>query len=91
MDFEYDPEKNSLNIQQHGLSFADVHKLDWDGAVYREDARKDYGEVRVQAFVLGRDKKLYMVAFTVRQEKIRVISYRRANKREEKMFLSEDL
>ncbi len=90
MDFEYDPEKNSKNIRQHGLSFADVHMLDWDAAVYREDIRKEYGEVRVQAFTFDKDKKLYMVAFTVRHEKIRVISFRRANKREEKIFLGDD-
>jgi len=87
MKIEYDPDKDVKNQKEHGLSLADVHLLDWDHAVYRVDARKDYGEERLQAFAYGAgDKKPYAVVLTIRGEHVRVISFRRANKREERIL-----
>jgi uncharacterized protein len=90
MKIEFDPVKDEKNQQEHGLSLADVHLLDWDHAIYRTDERKEYGEERIQAFAYGlKDKKPYAVVLTIRGERVRIISFRRANKREERLILKE--
>ena len=87
MKTEYDPAKDVKNQEEHGLSLADVHLLDWDHAVYRSDLRKNYGEERIQAYAYGlKDKKPYVVVLTIRGDNVRVISFRRANKREERLL-----
>ena len=46
-----------------------------------EDVRKDYGETRLQVLALM-DGRLYAAAVTPRGEDLRVISFRKANRRE---------
>ncbi len=57
-------------------------------AVSGDDVRKDYGErrLRVLGFI---DGLLYAAVVTPRGEKIRVISLRRANRREERAYAKE--
>jgi uncharacterized DUF497 family protein len=84
-DFEWDPEKDSLNIQKHGIDFATA-KLIWDSPVFeRIDRRRDYGEVRFQAFGVV-ENRILTVIFTWRAEVRRIISARRANFREKRLF-----
>ena len=82
MEIGYDPGKNARNIQERGLSFDDVALLDWDMAMVRQDTRRDYGEARFQAFVMGPDGKPYVVVYTPRGTTMWVISFRRANSKE---------
>jgi len=85
MEPEWDEAKRLANLAKHGLDFADVSKLDWDNATFVEDRRKDYPEQRYWAFaMLGR--RLHMVAFCLRGTKVRIISFRRANDREQKRY-----
>jgi uncharacterized protein len=81
---EFDPAKNAENIAKHGLSFDDVVMLDWDNALVIEDARFDYNETRYMA--LAANGRVYSVAFTLRGDVMRVISFRKANKREERKY-----
>jgi hypothetical protein len=82
--FTFDPDKNAKNIAERGLSFERVVELEWDTALIVEDTRSDYGEPRllVMAFLDGR---LHAAAVTPRGEDLRVISFRKANKREVSM------
>ncbi len=85
MSIEYDPKKNQRNIKNRNLSFDLVKQFEWESAVHWEDDRMDYGEIRYCA--LGYiDIRLYHVVFTCRNEKVRVISLRKANKREVKIY-----
>jgi uncharacterized DUF497 family protein len=85
MRITYDPEKNQRNIQERGLSFDDVADLDWGAAFILKDDRRDYGEDRYR--VLGKiGERLYAVVFTPKEDEIRVISFRRANRREEVLY-----
>ena len=85
MEIKYDPEKNQRNIKNRNLSFDLVKQFEWESAVAWEDDRMDYGETRYCA--LGYiDTRLYHVVFTYRDEKVRVISLRKANKREVKIY-----
>jgi len=82
MKLEFDSTKNRQNFEKHGLWFEDTHDLEWDTAVYKPDNRKEYGEQRFVAYVPKRGR-LYIVCITLRRDVIRIISYRKANSREE--------
>lgn len=86
MEIEFDAAKNAKNIKTHGIDFHEVFSLDWDNAVVREDHRKEYGECRYRAFLYGQDGKPYSVAFTLRGDVLRVISFRRAREKERKLY-----
>ena len=81
MEFEWDVAKRAINLAKHGLDFADVEKLDWANAVTIADLRFDYGEERFQAFSWFEDR-LLQVTFTVREGVYRLVSFRRASRKE---------
>jgi len=76
---------NKRNIELRGLSFEMAKELDWHLAILWRDRRKEYAEIRECALapLLGR---VYFVTFTVRNGKILIISFRKANKREVKNY-----
>ena len=76
-----DPKKEDRNIAERGLSLELAEQLDWTTALIWEDQRKDYGEHRYCVLGLIEDR-LHSVVFTPRNGKPRVISLRKANKRE---------
>ena len=81
MKIELDPEKNARNIEWRGISFEEAAQFEWESAVIIPDARLDYGEARYRAFgFIG--NRLHALVFTPREGKIRVISLRKANRRE---------
>ena len=85
LELEWAEEKRRANIRKHGLDFADAKSLDWDGATYVEDKRFVYPEPRYWAFALW-GKRLHLVAFCVRDGKVRIISFRKANARETRRY-----
>ncbi len=80
MRIVFDPEKDATNLSKHGVSLA-AAQLDWDAALAWIDDRADYGELRTVALVPIGDR-LFFVAFVDRDEARRIISLRRANRRE---------
>ncbi len=85
MRIAFDPAKNERNIAERSLSFERVADLDWETAVAVEDDRKDYGERRVRVMArLG--ARLHIAVVTYRGDAIRVISFRKANTREIKLY-----
>jgi uncharacterized DUF497 family protein len=78
---EFDPLKNQSNIAKHGVSLALASELDGDQALIRVDDRFEYGEPRMIALA-PRTGALYYVAFVDRHRVRRIISLRRANRRE---------
>jgi uncharacterized DUF497 family protein len=85
MHVTFDPAKNAHNIEERGLSFELVAELDWETAVAVEDTRRDYGErrLRILAF-LG--ERLHAAVITMRGDAIHVISFRKANKKEVRVY-----
>ncbi|MEM1429091.1 MAG: BrnT family toxin [Pseudomonadota bacterium] len=81
MKIEWDETKRRQTLSERGVDFADVNKLDWATALTREDSRSDYGERRFVTigYILDR---LHVLAWTKRGDVFRVISLRKANKRE---------
>ena len=85
---EFDAAKSARNLRDRGIEFDRFAEMDLETAISVEDARKDYGERRLR--VLGYiDGKLHAAVITPRSETIRVISLRRANKREERAYAKE--
>lgn len=85
MHIEFDPVKDAANQIKHGLSLALAAELDWDGALVWEDDRLEYHALRMIALA-PRTEVLYFVAFVDRAHARRIISLRRANRREVKHY-----
>src|SRR6185436_7035690 len=87
-DFEWDPDKETLNVEKRNLDFATASKI-WRGSVVEKvDERLDYGETRVIA--TGElDGSVLVVVYTWRGETRRIISARKANSREKRRYEQE--
>jgi len=81
VQFVFDPDKDATNLGKHGLSLAAAAEISWEAALVWLDDRADYGEVRMVALAPIGDI-LFFVAFVDRETKRRIISLRRANRRE---------
>ena len=83
MQYEWDEVKRQSNAQKHGIDFQEVEVFDWDSALVERSDRA--GEVRFVA-VGYIDLRLCCIVFTERRTRIRVISLRRASRREERRY-----
>lgn len=81
----YDANKDVSNIAKHGVSLVLAEQLEWDTAVIWTDLRKDYGEPR-QCGIGYIGDRLFAVVFVERDGCYRIISLRKANQREEKIY-----
>jgi hypothetical protein len=72
---EFDPDKDATNIAKHGVSLALANRMALDDAVIVVDSRKDYGEIRYNAFAEV-DGRLLAFTFTYRDDVVRAISLR---------------
>ena len=86
MKIEFDPAKDVANTAKHGVSLALAGELDWDAALVWVDDRFDYDELRMIALA-PKTGILYYVAFLELGEVRRVISLRRAIRREVKHYV----
>jgi len=85
---EFDAAKSAENVRRRGIGFERFAEIDFERAISVEDTRKDYGERRLR--VLGYiGRRLHAAVITPRGGKIRVISLRRANRREERAHAKE--
>ena len=81
MQYEWDENKRTWTLQKHGVDFTDAEKFQWDSAKVTIDNRHAYNEERYVAIGFI-EERLHIMAFTVRNNSIRIISLRKANKRE---------
>jgi len=81
MEFEWDEERHHRNHRDRGFGF-DFASLIFAGPVLeKRDHRKDYGELRIHA--LGEVEGVVLaVIYTDREDLRRIISARRASKKE---------
>ncbi len=85
MKIEFDPAKNRRNTAKHGVSLAMARAFELETAVIRMDWRNPYRELRFNALgYIG--LRLYNMTFTLRGDAIRVISLRKANRREMRRY-----
>jgi len=88
MQFEWDRSKNEKNILKHGIDFrAAVRVFDDPHFIASEDDRHAYGEVRYQIIGAVDPHGVLLVVYTERYENtIRIISARKANKKEKRLY-----
>jgi uncharacterized DUF497 family protein len=86
MKYEYDSNKSLSNKQKHGIDFEDA-KLLWNDDRMVEILTSYEDEER---FInIGKiNSKFYTVVSTIREDKIRIISARRARKKEIEIYES---
>ena len=81
MKYEWDEAKDRKSFVKHGLSFEDAHHVFAGPCVTFEDDRFDYGEERLITLGLLAGR-LVVIA----HEGTRIISMRRGNRREQKIY-----
>lgn len=82
MPITFDPAKNEANLAKHGVALSDFHGFDAAPTVVT-DGR--YAEPRLRAY--GRIGGLgYCLAFAVRGDDMRLISFRRAHEKEMRRY-----
>ena len=81
MKIEFDPIKNAKNIAERDLSFVRAVDFDFETAKAWQDTRLTYPEPRFVAMGYLGDR-LHVLVFCETPHGIRVISFRKANKRE---------
>ena len=85
MQYEWDENKNRANIARHGIDFKAANDFEWSTAIEIYDNRIDYGEDRwiVLGLIINR---LHVLIYTERSDNIRIISLRKANKKEREYY-----
>jgi uncharacterized protein len=74
---EFDPEKDAINYDKHGINLA--RAVDFSDIIVVEDGR--YGEARFRLY--GQiDGDWYCAAVTQREDAVRIINLRRAHSKE---------
>jgi uncharacterized DUF497 family protein len=86
-DFEWDENKNNINKIKHKIDFMDAIQVFFDDRrVCKIDSRRDYGEDRYQVVGMSNERILFVVHTKRAANTIRVISARKANKRERAVY-----
>ena len=86
MEFEFDEIKSKANLKKHGIDFIQAQQL-WGDPERLEIPAKTTDEPRV--ILIGRiSDKTWSAIFTPRGQKVRIISVRRARKKEVELYES---
>ncbi len=82
MEFQWDDAKNDACFERRGFDFAYAVRVFLDPhRIVAQDRRRDYGEDRYR--LLGMiDGRTYVVVYTMRGSATRIISARKANRKE---------
>ena len=87
MRLEWDENKNRENLQKHGFDFADARQLFNHPLLVKPDIRKAYGEDRWIGIGTMNNGIIVVFVFAKRNhETTRIISMRKASKKERKNY-----
>jgi uncharacterized protein len=85
-DFEWDDRKAAINLRRHKISFQAARGVFNDAfALIEHDVSEEYGEDRFLAIGMV-EGLLITVVYTERDERIRIISARKANSHEQRKY-----
>ena len=84
MQFEFDEKKSESNLDKHGIDFVEAQDLWAD--VYMVQARLDYGGERRWAAIARLADGLWTAVYTMRGQRVRLISVRRATPKEVALY-----
>ncbi|KAA3604705.1 MAG: BrnT family toxin [Calditrichaeota bacterium] len=83
MEFEWDENKNASNLQKHGIAFEDAAKIFLKRRIENSSDRAN----EKRFITIGEiNNRVIAVIYTLRENKIRIISARKARKNEEKEY-----
>ena len=88
MRFTWSERTRAVNLKDHGLDFIDAPRVFESSTYTIEDARFDYGEQRFETLGLLAGVPVSIV-HTESEDEIRVISFRKATKREANIYFSQ--
>ena len=86
MEFEWDADKDRENQAKHGISFEEATHIFNGPVLTKIDDREAYGEVREITMGMLSPDAVLVVIHTERGENTRLISARKANRRERQIF-----
>ena len=85
MECEWDDSKNETNFEKHGIDFELAQEIFQGSFISKIDDQREYGEMRFLALgTLG--EFILLVVYTMRGRNVRIISARRANKKERSVY-----
>jgi uncharacterized protein len=84
MEFEFDPKKSAKNKEKHGIDFIEAQSLWLDPEKVEINART-VGEPRKMIIAMLNDK-VWSAIFTMRINKIRIISVRKSRENEKEIY-----
>lgn len=85
MKSEWDEIKNQANLKKHDIDFNDSLNIFNKPLLVRLDDRKDYKQVRLIG-IGSLEEIVVVMVFTRRKDRIRIISIRKANKSERRIY-----
>jgi len=85
MDFEWDEAKNQQNIAKHGIDFENAKHIFDSRFSFVLMTERNYGENRLIATGVMKDILVVMM-FTLREQRMRIVSVRKGNKHERKIY-----
>ncbi len=83
--YEWDEEKNRINLEKHRLSFKDAELVFSSPCVTFDDDRFDYDEERFLTLGLLQSR-VVLIAYTWREDAIHIISMRKATRHEQQIY-----
>jgi len=88
LTFEWDAEKAAQNRQKHGVSFEEASAVFGDvlSVTIHDAVHSTFEETRFVTVGLSEKDRLIVVVHCERNERIRIISARRANKLEKQVY-----
>lgn len=87
MEFDWNPDKAALNFEKHGISFQEAATVFNDPlSMTFPDPDHSIGESRYVIIGLSRFGELLVIAHTDREEKVRIISARKATRQEKRFY-----
>ena len=84
--FEWDEGNKDKNLLKHNVSSAECEEVFYNDAYFAQAAKYSGGEKRYILFGKTDNGRELAVVFTVRRNKIRIISARDQNRKEKKFF-----
>jgi hypothetical protein len=87
INFEWDIKKADTNLLKHLITFEEASEVFYDFHSFIFDDLK-HSEKEKRELIIGQTKsnQIIIVSFTVRENKIRIINARLANKKEKKEY-----
>src|SRR5258708_3090856 len=83
--FEWD-QGNLEHIKKHNVTFNECEDIFYNDPVFFKDQKHSEAEERFLAYGMTNEQRLLTVVFTVRNERLRIVSTRNQNKKEKVIY-----